>query len=447
MDPANKDTKDASEEPRSDALDNLLTSIDVPDGGGEKIEIIESPGIDKDPIVSTCRSNEDKPSHGADQPSMPASAFPYVLQTRSAMAHMSFQDFEAFMARAEGGPDLRIIRPTATAVASMVGFSADLEPAESRKSARDAGKPTRTRSISKIRDAIFLRFIRDLADTVSRRGDTADLYKKYRFSNNNKSRAPGALGSSKPFLDSAPGDKAVAAENSDSAFGSGSPLAPDLKTTPALIIPASVHDLCAEPRRRYIRAAWRYRPWWHELELPQTTACSYRAPAGWDYTSNHLTVTLRHIAIKALAQQLGISFFSIKLRISPAIDPQISIRGDQIGWLRERFTKHMKAELGEAPPFQIVLTRGRQRSFVLMGEMALPHAQKTAARRALQKVGGWFAGLDKDALRMDLDPDNGLVNIMVWDLRSTGSPVSANRPVDREAKRIYEQEWLRLTGR
>lgn len=439
MDPQNKDTKDASEQPR--------TSVDMADGGDDRIEIIESLGIENDPVVSTCLSAEVKQSLGADQPSGPASSSPHVLQTRSAMADMSFHDFEAFMIRAEGGPDLRIIRPTTTAGASMVGFSADLEAPESRKSARDAGKPTRTRPISKIRDAIFLRFIRDLADTVSRAGDTADLYKKSRFSNNNKGRAPGALGSSKPFPDSTPGDEVVVAESSDSASGSGSSLAPGLKTTPALIIPASVHDLCAEPRQRYIRAAWRYRPWWHELELPQTAACSYRAPAGWDYTSDHLTVTLRHIAIKALAQQLGISFFSIKLRISPAIESQISTRGDQIGWLRERFTKHMKAELGEALPFQIVLTHSRQHSFVLLGEMALPHAQKTAARRALQKVGGWFAGLDKDALRMDLDPDNGWVNIMVRDLRSTGSPVSANRPVDREAKRIYEQEWLRLTGR
>lgn len=434
---------------KSDSGDweDLLADLDIDGAGDDTMDVIESLSVEGNTVVDS-RTSADVQKTPSDV--VPVMAAPAVLpvqpQTPPAMSNVSFHDFEAFMIRTEGGPDLRIVRSPAIADASPVGISADFEPVRSSKSARSAGKPTRTRPISKVRDAKFLRFIRDLADAVDRGADTADLFRKYRFSNNSKSRAPGALGSSEPHSGSASGG-ALLAEDSLTASGSGLALAPRRMAIPVLTMPTSLRVLCAGQRDRFSRTAWRYRPWWHEKELPETAARSYRTPADWGYTSNQLTVTLRHIAIKAIAERLALSVFSIRLRLAPEIEARAKGREDQIDWLRERLTKHLKTEFGEAPPFHLVLTRGRQRSLVLLGELTLPYADKEAARQALLKVGGWFTGVDKDALRMDFDPDNGLVNMMVKGLLRTRSPITANRQVDREAKRIYEQEWLPLIGR
>ncbi len=430
-----------------DSLEDFLSDLRTTDVADDTLEVIESLSVEDDAGVGIRTSSEVPETPRGVETIAPAPACLDVgPQTKSAMSDMSFHDFEAFVIRAEGGPDLRVVRPSSSAGASAVGISTVSEPARSIKPVGSAGKPTRSRAISKVRDAKFLCFIRDLVDAIDQGTDIADLSKKYRFFNNKKGRALEALGSSEFRPGDASGD-AIPAEHSISATAKSLSLEPPMKTVSASPLPASVHVLCGGPRARFSRAAWRYRPWWHEKELPQTTACSYRTPADWGYTSNPLTVTLRHIAIKTLAEQSRTSVFSFKLQLAPEIEAQTKKRTDRIDWLRERVTKHLKSEFGESPPFHMVLSRGKRRSLVLLGEITLPYAHKAAARQALLKVGGWFTSIDKNALRMDLDPDNGLVNIMVKELQRTGSPITANRQIDREAKRIYEQEWRPLIAR
>lgn len=321
---------------------------------------------------------------------------------------------------------------------TAVGFTTGPDPAEvglrtppesrsARKPTESVHKPTLTRPISVYRDAKFLRFLRDVVEAVDIGDHLDSLLKRYRFRNNLKSRAPEAPTGSGPLT---AGDT------------------PPVEELGLHLIPDSARGVVAPVRMRFTKSS-RYsrpfKPWWHEDEIPELPpgARQFRAPAGWKYVSDKLLVTLRHVALEALAREAKASVFAIRVELSPVVDEEASKRERPITWLRERVTKHLKQDLGRAPPFHLVLAKGH--SVLLCGEIAIASVDRAKACAALLKAGGWFGASDsKRYIRMYVAPDNGWVNVMVKDVRRTGSPICANRAVDLKAKGIYEKEWLGL---
>jgi hypothetical protein len=356
--------------------------------------------------------------------------------SESAMAGMATTDFARWTDWCEGGPRYAPMGTSPKEQADIdandtdkdeeivtepvpVGFLEAETPPTGEKLLSASKKPTRKHAVSNFRAAKFLRYLRDLNETAPSEDEVAALYRRYSLHSKKKKRAPVVPSLSEPL-----------------------PYSEDCPShLPA--IPASIKILCAPARERFARSSHysrRYRPWWDEKELPDhpSSGPRYVSPPQWRDIPDPLRVTLRHIALIGIAQEIDGSVFCFTLVASSDIQELVDKQANQIEWFRERVTRFLKRApaLGN-PPFHLVQVHGERPRLILRGEIVAPRLARQTVEGALQKV----AGPQSKPHFLFARPDNGWVNVLVKSCKRVGTPLCAGRVVDLRAKEIYE-EWL-----
>jgi hypothetical protein len=217
-----------------------------------------------------------------------------------------------------------------------------------------------------------------------------------------------------------------------------------------------------------------FKPWWHDSWHPRlpSPARQYRTPAPWRDTSDHLRVTLRHVALKTFGP-----VFTINLDLSDKVEALARAQAYPLGWLQKRISHHLKQALGRPVQFHLVLEEaGSGHRLHLHGEIQMAFPERRKVRLALRKAGGeWDSEAPQRQLRMRPEPNMGWANYIVGDLWRVGftrkvlpargitcsgpapqsvitfpgEPTCSTDLLDKKAKEIYEahRELILLAGK
>jgi hypothetical protein len=205
-----------------------------------------------------------------------------------------------------------------------------------------------------------------------------------------------------------------------------------------------LQSLFTPPSKRfYKRDPSTFKPWWDEWwhpDLPKP-ARQYRKPAQWRDISDHLKVTLRHVALKTFGPVMAVT-----LNLSPEMEALARSQTYPLGWLHRRVSHHLNEALQRSVQFHVVMEEaGNDHRLHLHMEIQASFADRRRVREALRKIGGaWNADAPHRQFRTRLQPDIGRANYLVGDLWRVGFTLKV-LPADFKPSGP-EQTTIRFSG-